>query len=129
MKAKRTLAGVALTLLLLWLGPPLLAVFLRADGLRQDYPDANQLFLAAPLAAITGMVRASGDERSGEYLLRGRIAGLPTPFYGPAWGWHVVWQGGNGHTFARGKERLSGTCTRFSGGFDVCRLSHGQAKK
>lgn len=88
---KRLLPLLLLPLLLIWLGLPLLAMAVRADGLRHDYTDADQLFRVAPLAAMTGVVKVKDNGENAEYLLRGRIFGPPSLFTGTAGGWHLDW--------------------------------------
>lgn len=127
MRPLRALLFTLLLVLTIWIGPLLAWMWINSIGLRQDYPDAVELFMAAPVAALTGIVRVKGTEEDGRYLLRGRIGGISV-FTTGMQGWHVEWQGGNGYAFARGDERLSGSCRRFTGGFEVCDLHHWNVK-
>ncbi len=118
---RRLWPAVLWALLPLWLAASVLLLALRGEVYPADYA----LLLAVPAAASRGIVRVSGTVEHGRYLLR--KYGSPSAFGNEARGWSTVCHEGNGYSFKRGKERLSGTCGRF-GHFEVCDLS-GWAEK
>lgn len=118
--------ALVVSLLTLWLLPPLLPLSERAM-LRGQEADADALLAATPFALFAPIRVGDGPDGDDSGRWNGRY--LTSGLYGQdarqkleREGWNKVWQGGNTSTYERGNQRLSIGCVMFSRLYSVCNV-------